>query len=248
MTIHKLYNGDVELKFEEGRHIYTVAGKKVVSVTGVTGIIDKSGPLMWWAVGECLDFVTTNFCFDVDRRNKEMDEVELKEFLHGAHRAHQRQSQKAKDIGTLSHEWIESYLNNEDPSPPRNPAMRSTTESWLQWAESVDIEPIETEFKVYSQEHGYAGTCDFDGYVNRERCLADWKTGKAVYPEHDLQTMAYQIAREEELGIEYASRWVIVLPKEGGEIVTQRYGPEESERATKGFLGALDLYHAIKKQ
>ena len=246
MKIHKLYDGTIELEFNEKRHIYTVDGTKIVSVTGVTGIIDKSGPLMWWAVGQCLDYVTNNYCFDPTKRNKEFDEVELTTFLHDAHRAHQRTSKKATDIGTLAHAWIADFLEGKDPSTPRNPALRSTTESWLEWAESVQIDPIETEFKVYSKKHKYAGTCDFDGYVNRERSLVDWKTGKAIYPEHDLQTVAYQIAREEELGIKYQSRWVVVLPKEGGRIVTKRYGPEETERATAGFLGALALHRAIK--
>jgi hypothetical protein len=111
-----------------------------------------------------------------------------------------------------------------------------------------ELEPIDTEFKVYSRENGYAGTCDFDGYINGERCIADWKTGKAVYPEHDLQTMAYQNAREEELDVSYAARWVVILPKDGGEVITKRFGPEAAVRSSAGFWGALDLWRFLKEK
>jgi hypothetical protein len=103
----------------------------------------------------------------------------------------------------------------------------------LAWAKTYNVEPVETEFKIYSKENGYAGTCDFEGYINGEFCIADWKTGKAVYPEHQLQTMAYLLAREEETGQSYDARWVVVLPKDGGEVrkMAARLSPKDSVMA-----------------
>lgn len=248
MTTYNLYEGDVELEFNEKKHIYTVLGDKVLSVTGVTGIIDKSGPLMWWSVGQCLEYVKDNI-------KPDMDEVESAEFYHDAHRAHLRSSKKAADIGTMAHKWIEDYLAALDPPLPKNKALLSTINSWLEWSEENNIlstdrtfnTSYETEFKVYSREHEYAGTCDFDGMVNDERCIVDWKTGRAVYPEHSLQVAAYQLAREEEFSVQYDARWVVVLPKDGGKVIAKRFGPETYEKECKGFLGALDLHRAIKR-
>lgn len=239
---YELYGGEIELEFDEKKHVYRVEGAIVPSVTGITGIIDKSGPLMWWGIGQALEFVKKRIAdYDLE------DEVCAKNFWHDAHRAHLRASKRATDIGTMAHEWIESYLAGANPSAPKNKQLAATVESWLAWAAEKDIQPIETEFKVYSREHGYAGTCDFDGYVEGERCIVDWKTGKSVYPEHRLQTAAYLAAREEELGDPgYESRWVVVLPKDGGEIVTERIDRKLLERDLDGFLGALALHRAIK--
>ena len=244
MATYELYDGEVQLDFNDKKHVYTVDGGKIVSVTGVTGIVDKSGVLMWWAVSQCLDFIKEGL-----PDFEEMDEVQSEQFFHDAHRAHLRSSKTAASIGTMAHKWIEDYLAGEDPPMPKNDKLLSTVTSWLEWEEGNELTVYDTEFKVYSREHNYAGTCDFDGMVGTERCIVDWKTGKAIYPEHDLQTMAYKIAREEELGIEYDARWVVILPKEGGKVITKRYGREDTEAddiAAAGFLGALDLYRAVK--
>jgi hypothetical protein len=200
---------------------------------------------MWWGVGQCLAYVEENLHKGVLDLT---DEVKRKKFFHEAHRAHFRASKTATDIGTLAHEWIESYLAGEAPKRPTNKKLRSTVQNWIEWADKHDIEPIQTEFKVYSREHGYAGTCDFDGIVSGERCIVDWKTGKAVYPEHRLQTAAYLAAREEELAAtRYDARWVVVLPKDGGEIVAERLDNDTLERDLDGFLGALALHKALKR-
>jgi hypothetical protein len=136
-------------------------------------------------------------------------------------------------------------MSNEQPMP-KNKQLRSTIESWLKWADKNHLVPYETEFKCYSVENDYAGTCDYDGMVGTERCIVDWKTGKAIYPEHRFQTIAYKEAREEELDVTYDARWVVVLPKDGGEIITQRFGVECDEVDSTGFYGALLLQRALQ--
>jgi hypothetical protein len=196
---------------------------------------------MWWGVGQCLDFVKSHL-----PDFEEMDEVQREQFFHDAHRAHLRSSRSAASIGTLTHEWIHDYLNDKNPDPPKNPQMAASVESFLEWEQQNPLTPYETEFKVYSREYEYAGTCDYDGMVGDERCIVDWKTGSNVYPEHALQTVAYKLAREEELDVTYDARWVVVLPKDGGPVKAKRYGQDTVDKDVKGFLGALDLYRAIK--
>jgi hypothetical protein len=241
MTKFNLYGGEVELGFNDKKHTYEIDGQIIPSVTGICRVIDKSGPLMWWAVGQCLEYVEENL-----GKFERMDEVEFKQFWHDAHRAHFRASKTATDIGHLAHEWIEKYLVGDEQPMPRNKQLRSTVESWLRWADKHKLTPYDTEFKIYSQEHGYAGTCDYDGMVGVERSIVDWKTGKAVYPEHRFQTVAYMDAREEELSVEYDSRWVIVLPKDGGDIIAERFGKDCNDVDRAGFLGALSLHRALQ--
>lgn len=238
---YELYGGEVQLDFDEKKHVYTVDGKKTPSVTGITGLIDKSGPLMWWGIGQCIEWVQHNLPdFDLS------DEVAATQFWHDAHRAHLRSSKRAIDIGNLAHAWIEDYLAGKSPDLPKNPELRSTIDSWLEWASDTGLVAYDLEFKVYSQEHGFAGTADYDGMVGKDRAIVDWKTSKAIYPEYELQLNAYRIAREEELDVEYDAVYCVALPKDGGKIKVKRYEP--SARAEKGFLGALDLWRALKEK
>jgi hypothetical protein len=241
MASYELYGGEVTLDFNEGKHTYEVEGSKIPSVTGITGIIDKSGPLMWWAVKQCLSYVEDNLA-----AVQKMDEVELKRFWHDAQRSHFRASKEATDIGHLAHEWIEDWLNGKNPETPKNEKLRATTDSFVEWAIEAAVTPYETEFKIYSREHGYAGTADFDGMIGKDRCIVDWKTSKDIYPEYELQLTAYRLAREEELDVTYDAMYCVVMPKDGGKIKIKRYEP--TQRAEDGFLGALALVQSLKKK
>jgi hypothetical protein len=254
-----MYDGEVTLDFDEKKHTYSVTDRAldpnasnvepvmVPSVTGITGIVDKSGPLMWWAVSQCCQYLEDNLMQSGGVLDL-TDEVKRADFLHNANRAHLAASRTATDIGTMAHQWIEDYFAGKNPEPPTNKQLKSTIDSFLTWANTYNVEPVETEFKIYSREHGYAGTCDFEGYINGEYCIADWKTGKAVYPEHQLQTMAYLLAREEETGQSYDARWVVVLPKDGGEVIAKRFGDSDVVADSTGFWGALDLWRFLKEK
>jgi len=248
---HQLYGGDIELEFDEKKHVYTVDGAIIPSVTGITKIIDKSGPLMWWAVGQCLEYCESRLGgYKAKSRADKIwrDEIEKKQFLHDAHRAHLRTSKKAADIGTLVHEWIDDFLTGKrlKDDLPKNVAARSSVESFLDWFDEHVEEVYDTEFKVYSREHGYAGTADFDGVIDGERALVDWKTSKSIYPEYEIQGNAYILAREEELSVTYDALYIIALPKDGGKVKVKRYEP--SQRAQDGFLGALALWRSLKEK
>lgn len=244
---YELYAGDVTLEFDEKKHIYTVDGQAVPSVTGITKIIDKSGPLMWWAVGQALEFVKAQ-----EPHWEALDEIEQNQLLHDAHRAHLRTSKKAADIGTLVHEWIDDFLmaKRDRDDLPKNVSARSSVTSFLEWYDAWVEGVVETEFKVYSREHGYAGTADCDAFVagpnGRERAIIDWKTSKSIYPEYEIQGNAYIMAREEELDVTYDALYIIALPKDGGKIKIKRYEP--TRKAQDGFLGALALWRALKEK
>ena len=120
--------------------------------------------------------------------------------------------------------------------------------------EAHKVEPIATEFKIFSRKHMYAGTCDLDAVIDGERCIVDFKTSSGIYPEMLLQTAAYQFARAEELyGGElwgdqpnkYDARWIVRFDKKTGKFEAKRFDDFESD--FQGFLGALQLYRRLKK-
>ena len=215
--IHLLYNGRVELKFTEGVHRYFVKidGKgisgAVPSATGIVKIIDK--PLLInWAVKESLNHILKHV-----RPGRRYDEVEIKRIVGDAHRARFNTSEKATDIGSVAHDWIEQYIqmkmggytpfpiapeaevrNDEDLPMPFNAEARRAVMGFLEWESENEVEWIDTERKIYSVAHHYAGTLDADAMVNGKRTLVDFKTSKRIYPEYFLQVAGYAMAREEE--------------------------------------------------
>jgi hypothetical protein len=59
------------------------------------------------------------------------------------------------------------------------------------------------ETPLISELYRYGGTSDFLGYVNGRLTLLDFKTGKAIYPDHFIQLAGYSAIineRRPELG------------------------------------------------
>jgi len=84
---------------------------------------------------------------------------------------------------------------------------------------------------------------DAEAVIKRKLCVIDFKTSKAFYPEHYIQTCGYLIASEEESGKKYDKAIVIRFGKENGEFEFQEI--TDIERYKKGFLAALELKRCL---
>ena len=103
----------------------------------------------------------------------------------------------AGDRGTLVHDAIAALLRGgtvEFP-PETDPKVPKLVQGWLNWWQSAKPDPIAVE--VFLAGDGYAGTCDFQGWVDGEPWLIDWKTSAGVYTSYHLQTAAYAAAAPE---------------------------------------------------
>jgi hypothetical protein len=69
--------------------------------------------------------------------------------------------------------------------------------SYLAWEKQHKVEPILCEAPLVSELHGYGGTVDMLAKVNGVDTIVDYKTGKAIYPEHLYQVAAYRTLLEE---------------------------------------------------
>jgi len=55
---YKLYGEESIIRFDDERHrFYGQEGESLISVTGITGVVDKSGPLMYWAINLMRDYL-----------------------------------------------------------------------------------------------------------------------------------------------------------------------------------------------
>ena len=100
------------------------------------------------------------------------------------------------DVGTLSHLMILAHLKEEnidmsDYSKTQIDLAKNSFKSYLGWARLHKIEPILIETPLVSEEYRFGGTPDLLAKVDGVNTLIDFKTSKAIYPEHLIQVAAY---------------------------------------------------------
>lgn len=230
------------LVFDERRHSYALLknGKKhkIPSVTTVCGVIDKSGPLIGWAINNTLET-----CKQAITPNQEHSEVYLEAVWEAAKRASRGVKGEAARKGTQIHRDIEEGLSG---SRSEESLSREAAEA-LVFLRGADLCPEFFERRIYSRRHRYSGTLDLIAKdANGNLVLVDWKTGKSVYPEFRLQTAAYVKAWEEEHPDQpIASRILVRLSEAGAE---PHIYPRSTLRGDfAAFLGALSLYTRLQK-
>jgi len=203
----------------------------LLSVTEVVAHLAKPG-LERWAVREALRRVREGF-------RTGMDEEELEELLREASEAPARQASRAAGSGTSVHAWIEGYLAGRSPPLPEEPEVLRPVEAFLSWWGKAPP-PLFSERVVAHVPRGFAGRVDL---VLRPGILVDFKTSRAVYPEHLLQVGGYALALEWWEGIRVREAYIVRIGKDGSlEEVRVDLG-----RAKRGFLGLLEAVKAVKE-
>lgn len=131
-----------------------------------------------------------------------------------------RKTELANKIGTEFHRCVEEYLDDGcflvdcSFSPNMQKRVEGMMKSWIQWAKSVDGEIHCTELKVISRKHYYSGTLDAVGTYETKPMLYDWKTSSKIYPDMDLQLVAYAQAYNEEKAIELPQGMIVCTSKD----------------------------------
>jgi hypothetical protein len=69
--------------------------------------------------------------------------------------------------------------------------------SLVDWLDTTKPEIISTEYNVFDEIEGYAGTVDMKCKINGELYIVDLKTGQSIWPEYELQLSAYRHAEPE---------------------------------------------------
>ena len=197
---------------------YTIGGQRWPAVTTILDIIAKPALGPWYAKEERRYFEAAmlEVLARPGARDPEFVLSAVAEAVTGV-KAADRERQKAAAIGTAIHAGIEWHLRTrlgEDAGPePRLPeAAIWAVESWKDWAQNVDLQPLAIERAVYCELCGYAGTLDLYARVAGVLSVIDWKSGKAIYPEAFLQNVAYRHAADR-LGLPSEQGLIVRLPK-----------------------------------
>lgn len=241
---YELYNGEVELVFNESWHRYTVDNVPVPSATTILKVMAKPA-LEGWAVKMTAEFFRPILKDGIEScSNSQVEEI-----IKAAKRYRFEVSKEATDIGTAAHNWAEEYILNkiagsEDiPDLPDNESAVHAIKAFLEWESENDVVYLAAERKVFSREYHFAGTLDVHCIVNGINTILDFKTSKALYEDYYLQLSCYAAALEEETGEAVDQLLVLRIPKDGTEFEAGSViGKENISDLFTVFRAALHIY------
>lgn len=142
-------------------------GTEVPGVTTILSRFKESGGLMHWAWAE-----------------------------GKAGRDYRATREAAANAGTLAHAMVEASIRGVTYAAPEGTDRATLTraesafENYREWARQTNLTPVETEVRLVSEKHRFAGTLDAM-LISGRLALGDWKTSDAVYQDYLLQLAAY---------------------------------------------------------
>lgn len=278
---YHFYGDAVTLRFDTEEHVYYRVGElgnliRLNGVTNVVGIIDKSMMLTPWAakmaIQKLLRIMPTEMV-DGIIRIKPLTFEEFTVIALEAKGAHKEKLDEASDIGHIAHKCLEDSINfalANDPEKivrslinvPTDEQAANAAGSGFNWMSAHHVRWIETESKVYSREHDYAGTMDglatCDSCDDRSCCpvvfkdrlsLIDWKSSNHLKIKYLFQTASYKRAKmEEHPEMKILDTWILRLGKseeEAGKFQPWHMTPDEYEEDFQGFLACLVLTRLV---
>lgn len=144
---------DSLIHFNEEEHKYSVNGKEL---TSVTTLIEECFPKFdadYWAARKAPQLGTTP------------------ELLKAQWEA---KAQHACELGTAMHDKIEKYYMGITSQSDE------TFDLFLQFAKDHTLHPYRTEWRIFYEEYGIAGTLDFLEYQNGTFTIYDWKRSEKL--------------------------------------------------------------------
>jgi len=246
-----------------GRTYTAPDGTELWSVTTKLNVVAKPQLIAWAAKmeRELVLEAATDLWKDAPKTLSPASFKLILEQRLGAKKAHQKESERAANIGTLVHDAIERELRISlkqpvGPPPELGPEAALALSKWKEWEKEREFEPLFIEQQVFSLVHGYAGTLDMIARYTRadgKRVLAlvDWKTSSGIYAEYLLQIGAYHGAIREmgHFENEELDGLIVKIPKTSGkEEIRIVEIPHAAivEKYLPGFLRVNALFDVMK--
>jgi len=212
MTVTKEYQAAKRYSRDDGwgrsTRFYDIPdGRSLPSVTSILQIVAKPALVNWAARVEremCIEAAANLYTDTIGGANivklSRPTYITSLESRIGKQKAASKLLQKATDIGTAVHALIEWNLRREfgqkvGPAPKLPDGADHAFAAYQRWRQTVNLTPLAIEQTVWSATYGYAGTMDLYAELDIEgkpcRGILDWKTGKGIYGEACLQSVAY---------------------------------------------------------
>jgi len=205
-------------------------GTLVPSVSTINGQLSKDG-LNTWLQSEAIKAAAEN--------PKGLQETE-KEYVERILYIAKQKSQEAMTRGTIIHDWIEAYYNNE--FIPESPSYVTTVDKAI--TEHFGAQLWIPEQSLVNQE-GYGGKCDlyakprhdFSGVVIDFKSTEKSPGEQTPYLEHTLQLAAYR-----EVLAPNARCANVYINGTTGEVAIYEHSEQDLRDGYEMFLALLKIY------
>lgn len=170
-----------------GHHYVDGAGTRVPGVTTILGSGLPKAALVNWAGKATAEYALDHW--------DELAQLSPAKRLETLQKARYAERDAAAKRGTEVHALAERLVKGEEVDVPDE--LAGHVESYVQFLDAFQPEPLFVEFSVASYRHGYAGTGDLIAWFPTlgQTLLCDIKTNKSgIYGETALQLAAYRYA------------------------------------------------------
>jgi hypothetical protein len=156
-------------------------------------------------------------------------------------------------IGTLAHELIQEYLGGpkvdlSEFSKEQIDKAQNSLISFFEWEKTHRIKMIFCERQLVSETFRFGGSMDFYGTVDGKLELIDFKTCKALYPEHRLQVGGGYTLLAKDNGIKVDRTRIIRVGRDETEGFDEAIlTADEIKRNQACFKALLKAYPLIKE-
>jgi hypothetical protein len=220
------------------KYVHPITDEKVPSVTTILREAIAKPRLMGWATGVAARYSVETW--DWLGQQPPSERIEMIRY------AHDRERQKASDLGTEVHSVIDDWCAGRPHENTKATAPYLNNFISFMFAKKPHF--IENEVTVWSRKHRYAGTFDWLAEIDGKVWLGDTKTGKRVYDEVGLQLAALGnadfILREdgtEEPIPEWTRMAALHVRPRGWKLIPVLHG----DRNWSAFLACRELYSWI---
>lgn len=153
-------------------------------------------------------------------------------------------------VGTLAHEMVEYYLRGErldlrGYSPDDVQRARKAFRKFVMWAKAHKIESLLLEEPLVAEGYRFGGTIDWYGLRDGVPALIDFKTSKALYPEHLLQVAAYRRLLIEN-GYQVEAAYILRIGRDESEGFEERI-VENLDKRWELFEHCLEIYRLMQE-
>lgn len=217
--------------------IYEIEGVEYPSVTTILDTLSKGDRLLHWASDQACNYLAMNLG----------NGMTLPDLLNNARSNFTVMKDEACSIGTEIHHCIESHIqgvwfNYRD----LRPEVKKGFFAFLDWKKTHWVKFINTEFRVYSKIHCYAGTLDAIVEYEDRLYIADWKSSNGVYDTYPLQLAGYREAARE-MGVKTDGQIIVRLDKTTGKYETYEF-THSHEKNLNAFLKLVDFWFSFKSR
>ncbi len=170
-----------------GHHYKDAAGTRVPGVTTIlSGGLPKTA-LVNWAGKATAEYAVDHW--------ETLAQLSPAKRLEKLSKARYEEKDRAAKRGTEVHALAERLVKGEEVDVPDE--LAGHVESYVQFLDAFEVDPLHVEFSIASYAHGYAGTGDLIAWFPTlgQTLLCDIKTNKSgIFGETALQLAAYRYA------------------------------------------------------